>query len=146
MKTGRQLLREWAEKDSGYFEYSPAVKLKILDFIIRSNGVMVTRANQVATNTYEVFNALIWYEDFLVKYIFKDLEANAEGWFYMTYENFEEKFGIKKDVVRNAVKILKIMGWIDSQVKFGHFNGEPRRLVYYRIIQSKIAQDAGLIE
>ncbi len=144
MRTGRELLRKWAEKDKGYFEYSPAVKLKILDFIIRSDEVLVSRANQVATNTYEVFNALIWYEDFIVNHIFKDLETNPEGWFFMTYETFEEKFGIKKDVVRNSVKILKIMGWVDSKVKFGQFEGEPRRLVHYRIIQSKIAQDAGL--
>jgi len=143
MKTGRELIRKWAEA-KGYFEYCPVVKLKILDFIIRSKDLTISRANQVATNTYEVFIALIWYEDFLINKVFPDLDANEEGWFYMIYENFEEKFGIKKDVVKNAVKILNLMGWVETKVQFGLFEKQPRRLIYYRIVQSKIAKDAGI--
>lgn len=144
MKSGRDLFRKWAEKDGGYTEYSPSVKLKILDFIVRSKDVAITKSNAVATSTYEVLTALLWWEDFLVKAVFKDLETNEEGWFYMTYETFLEKFGITKKVVKTSVEILKVMGWIETEVRFGALNGEMKKLTYYRIVQSKIADDAGI--
>ena len=57
---------------------------------------------QVTNNTYEVFNTLIWYEDFHISYILSDLKANEEGWFFMLYDNFEQKW-IKEYAVKNAV-------------------------------------------